>query len=161
MDDKSKIVAVKIYTFPVDNDNFIFVERIVAEEKSITGGRTVSIDIPNWSEEILEKELHNLLSNRKENNPHGIAPNIALIINPIFITISSHTLSLSNIFKYNQLTMTPGGMIMTDHKSYTKKDWENVEKPSSTELVIIPKKHFLNWYAYTKKLVKDIEMKKY
>lgn len=49
---------------------------------------------------------------------------------------------------------------MSDYKSYTKEDWENVKKPSTAELVIIPKKHFLDWYKYTKKLVEDIEMKK-
>jgi uncharacterized C2H2 Zn-finger protein len=49
---------------------------------------------------------------------------------------------------------------MSDCESYTKKDWENVEKPSTTELVIIPKKHFLDWYEYTKKQVEDIEMKR-
>ena len=47
--DENKIIAVQIYRFPTDNDNFIFVERIVGEEKSNTGGpRNFYSDIPNW-----------------------------------------------------------------------------------------------------------------
>lgn len=65
-----KIVAMKIYTFPVDNDNFIFVERLVGEEKSVTGGpRNYYQDIPNWDNEKLESELSKLLENRKNNYP--------------------------------------------------------------------------------------------
>jgi len=47
---------------------------------------------------------------------------------------------------------------MSNFKSYTKKDWENIEKPLTTELFIITKKRFLDWYEYTKKQVEDIEM---
>ncbi len=35
-----------------------------------------------------------------------------------------------------------------------------VEKPESKELVIIPKKEFLDWYKYTREVVGDIGMKK-
>ena len=52
------------------------------------------------------------------------------------------------------------GCLMSNYKSNTKKDWENVEKPSTTELVIIPKKRFLDWYKFTKKQIEDIEIKK-
>ena len=66
----------------------------------------------------------------------------------------------ANVSKYHLLTVTPGGMFMSNYKSYKKKDWESFEKPSSNELVIIPKKHFLDLYKLTKKQVEDIEMKK-
>lgn len=68
--DENKIIAVQIYRFPTDNDNFIFVERIVGEEKSNTGGpRNFYSDIPNWKPEILEKKLYELLEIRNDSNP--------------------------------------------------------------------------------------------
>ncbi|AUB57479.1 MULTISPECIES: hypothetical protein [Methanobacterium] len=68
--EEEKIVAVKIFRFPADNENFIFVERIVGEEKSTTGGpRNYYADIPHWELPKLEKELYKLLKNRKINNP--------------------------------------------------------------------------------------------
>ncbi len=64
-----RILAVKIYRFPVDNENFIFVERLVGEEKSVTGGpRNYYDDIPEINLEDLAEELSNLLKNRKETN---------------------------------------------------------------------------------------------
>lgn len=68
--EENKIVAVKIFRFPSDNDNFIFVERIVGEEQSTTGGpRNYYEDIPDWEPPKLEEELYKLLFNRKLNNP--------------------------------------------------------------------------------------------
>lgn len=63
-----KIVAVRIYRFPIDNDVFVLVERLIGEEKSPTGGkRTYYEDIPDWNENKLENELFELLRKRKEN----------------------------------------------------------------------------------------------
>jgi hypothetical protein len=68
--EENKIVAVKIFRFPSDNENFIFVEKLVGEEKSTTGGpRNYYEDIPKWKLPKLEKELYELLKNRKINNP--------------------------------------------------------------------------------------------
>ncbi len=68
--DIDKIVAVKIYRFPVNNDSFIFVERLVWEEKSITGGpQDYYTHIPLWKNGKLEIELYKLLENRKINYP--------------------------------------------------------------------------------------------
>lgn len=67
---ENKIVAVKIFRFPSENDNFIFVERLVGEEQSTTGGpRNYYDDIPDWKSVKLEKELYELLKNRKMNYP--------------------------------------------------------------------------------------------
>lgn len=64
-----KIIAIKIYRFPADNENFIFVERLVGEEKSTTGGpRNYYHDIPQWKPKILCEKLENLLEKRKESN---------------------------------------------------------------------------------------------
>lgn len=68
--EENKIVAVKIFRFPSDNENFIFVERLVGEEQSTTGGpRNYYADIPDWNPQKLEQELYELLKNRKINNP--------------------------------------------------------------------------------------------
>jgi hypothetical protein len=67
--DENKIIAVQIYRFPTDNDNFIFVERIVGEEKSKTGGpRNFYSDIPKWEPEILKEKLYELLQIRKNSS---------------------------------------------------------------------------------------------
>jgi hypothetical protein len=67
--DENNIVAVKIFTFPVDNENFVYVERLVGEEKSSTGGPMNYYDlIPCWQPSKLEEELLILLKQRKENN---------------------------------------------------------------------------------------------
>lgn len=67
-ENNDKIMAIKIYTFPVEHENFILVERLVGEERSSTGGTSV-YDIPNWPLEKLESELQNLLKSRKINSP--------------------------------------------------------------------------------------------
>lgn len=68
--EENKIVAVKIFRFPSNNENFIFVERLVGEEQSATGGpRNYYSDIPKWEPNKLEKELYKLLKNRKLNSP--------------------------------------------------------------------------------------------
>lgn len=68
--EENKIVAVKIFRFPSNNENFIFVERLVGEDKSTTGGpRNYYADIPNWKLSKLEKELYRLLKDRKVNYP--------------------------------------------------------------------------------------------
>ena len=65
-----KLVAVKIYRFPVDNDVFVLVEPFIGEERSTTGGRkTYYGDIPELSAEELAKALLALLSRRKNTHP--------------------------------------------------------------------------------------------
>ncbi len=41
-----------------------------------------------------------------------------------------------------------------------KKDLENIEKHKHRELLIIPKKNFIDWYKYTRDQVREIEMKR-
>lgn len=66
--DNDNIIAVKIYTFPVNHENFVFVERLVGEEKSLSGGYG-DYSVPQWSKEKLESELYTVLENRKNNFP--------------------------------------------------------------------------------------------
>lgn len=51
-------------------------------------------------------------------------------------------------------------MLMIEIKSREKMDFKNIEKPRGRELIIIPKKRFLDWYKYTKGELEDVEMKK-
>jgi len=65
----NKIIAVQIYRFPNENDNFIFVERVVGEEKSTTGGpRNYYDDIPAWEKKTLKEKLKKLLNIRKNSS---------------------------------------------------------------------------------------------
>ena len=43
---------------------------------------------------------------------------------------------------------------------YLKNDLEGVRKPEHKELLIIPKKEFMDWYKYTRGVMEDIEMKR-
>lgn len=71
---EEKILAVKIYRFPVDNEVFVLVETIVGEEKPPSGGtrRTFYDDIPNHSEEVLVRKLIDIMLERKKTHPKRI-----------------------------------------------------------------------------------------
>ena len=49
---------------------------------------------------------------------------------------------------------------MENTKTIEKQDLKNVEKPKHKELLIIPKKDFINWYEFTRNQVQEIEMKR-
>ena len=49
---------------------------------------------------------------------------------------------------------------MTDIKTIEKDDLKNIEKLKPKELLIIPKKDFINWYEFTRNQVQEIEMKR-
>ena len=53
-----------------------------------------------------------------------------------------------------------GSDIMENIKNMVKEDLRNVEKLKQRELVIIPKKNFLNWYEFTRNQIEEIEMKR-
>jgi acetyl-CoA carboxylase beta subunit len=42
----------------------------------------------------------------------------------------------------------------------TKADLKKIEKPKHAELLIIPKKNFMNWYKFTRDQVQEIELKR-
>lgn len=66
-----KLLAVKIYRFPVDNDVFVLVEPFIGEEKTATGKMRITYydDIPDLSESKLAEELIDILSKRKNTHP--------------------------------------------------------------------------------------------
>ncbi len=68
---EKKLLAVKIYLFPVDNDMFALIEPFIGEERTTTGGRRATHydDIPDLSDFELEEELFRILSNRKKTHP--------------------------------------------------------------------------------------------
>jgi hypothetical protein len=49
---------------------------------------------------------------------------------------------------------------MESMKTVVKEDLKNVKELKQRELVIIPKKDFINWYEYTRNQLKEIEMKR-
>ena len=49
---------------------------------------------------------------------------------------------------------------MTDIKTREKEDLRGIEKLNPKELLIIPKKDFINWYEFTRNQVQEIEMKR-
>jgi hypothetical protein len=49
---------------------------------------------------------------------------------------------------------------MTDIKTREKEDLRGIEKLNPKELLIIPKKDFINWYEFTRNHVQEIEMKR-
>lgn len=78
--ENEKLVALRISQFPANNDNFILVERLIGEEKSVTGGpRTYYDDIPKFNDFELEKELLNLLKTRRSNYPVRFKQLISLL----------------------------------------------------------------------------------
>ncbi|HRT00519.1 MAG TPA: hypothetical protein P5312_10810 [Bacteroidales bacterium] len=68
---EEKLLAVKIYRFPVDNDVFVLVEPFIGEERTTTGGRHITFynDIPTLSKSDLVRELTGVLSRRKNTHP--------------------------------------------------------------------------------------------
>lgn len=68
---EEKLLAVKIYRFPVDNDVFVLVEPFIGEERTTAGGihNTYYYDVPNLSPSDLVKELTDILSKRKSTHP--------------------------------------------------------------------------------------------
>lgn len=65
-----KLIAVKIYRFPVDNDVFVLVEPFIGEERTTTGRhKTYYGDIPQLPTKKLRKDLLDLLSRRKNTHP--------------------------------------------------------------------------------------------
>ena len=49
---------------------------------------------------------------------------------------------------------------MENIKTVVKEDLENIKKLKQQELLIIPKKDFINWYEFTRNHVHEIEMKR-
>jgi len=49
---------------------------------------------------------------------------------------------------------------MKDITTIEKEDLKNVKELKQRELVIIPKKDFINWYEFTRNQVQEIEMKR-
>ena len=49
---------------------------------------------------------------------------------------------------------------MTDIKTLKKEDLEKNKNLKQKELLIIPRKDFLNWYEFTRNQVREIEMKR-
>ena len=67
---QDKLIAVKVYRFPVDDEVFVFVERVIGEEKSSAGGHlTYYDDIPQMNEQELRSQLIVILSKRKDTHP--------------------------------------------------------------------------------------------
>ncbi len=50
--------------------------------------------------------------------------------------------------------------IMTQIKTIEKDELESVKELKPKELLIIPKKDFINWYEFTRNQLKEIEMKR-
>jgi len=68
---EEKLLAVKIYQFPVDNEVFVLVEPFIGEERTATSGMhpTYYDDIPKLSEQEFVKRLTDILSKRKNTHP--------------------------------------------------------------------------------------------
>ncbi|MFH1561791.1 MAG: hypothetical protein ABIF11_00015 [Nitrospirota bacterium] len=65
-----KLIAMKIYRFPVDNDVFVLVEPFIGEERTSTGRHiTYYDDIPQLPTEKLREGILSLLSKRKNTHP--------------------------------------------------------------------------------------------